>query len=50
MIDYRPLYSHAETVYNLPGFAPGVVDAARLERLGVDVAPSPASLEALERG
>ena len=50
MTGYTPLYSHTETVYNLPGFTPGVVDAAYLERLGVDLSLAPASLEALERG
>ena len=50
MIPYTPIYAHADTVYNLPGFAPEVVDAAYLERLGVGMELSPASLEALRKG
>lgn len=49
-MDYEPLYSHAAKVYGLPGFEPQIVDAEYLRALGVDVDPSPQTLEGLERG
>ena len=50
MTEYKPFYSHAGQVYNLPGFVPRTVDSAYLESLGVKVTPSPGTLQALERG
>ena len=48
--DYQPLYSHGTSVYNLPGFVPGTVDAEYLHALGVEVEPSAETLEGLKKG
>ncbi|MBR3075654.1 MAG: hypothetical protein IKH11_07895 [Bacteroidales bacterium] len=50
MEEFEALYSHDISVYNLPGFRPQLVDSQYLEGLGVRIQPSPATLEALERG
>ena len=49
-IAYKPFYSRGENVYSLEGFEPAAVDAAYLERLGVNVKPSEETLEGLRRG
>lgn len=49
-IEFLPLYRHRETVYNLEGFTPPVVDAAYLKALGVQVEPSESTLEGLRKG
>ena len=50
MTEYQPFYSHADQVYNLPGFQPHTVNGQYLESLGVEVKPSEQTLQALEQG
>ena len=49
-ISFENIYSHETDAYNLPGFVPQIVDKAYLDRLGVDVVPSEATLNAMTEG
>ena len=50
MIPFQPFYPQGDNVYNLPGFAPAIVDEPYLRNLGVDVLPAPETLEGLRKG
>lgn len=49
-INFTPFYPHKGSVYKMEEFHPAVVDQAYLKELGVTVAPSPETLEGLQRG
>ena len=50
IFEYENIYSHANDVYNLPGFKPRIVDKQYLEDLGVDVNPSDETMKRLTEG
>ena len=50
MIPFEPFYPQGDNVYNLPGFAPEAVDERYLRELGVEITPSPETLQELRKG